>query len=160
MSQGDFSELGRWAHTWRRPLPVQAMSEAMDCASYASPARLERVRREADESLLGATIDYPLPGICEIDGLPRLEESFRVPLERSIPTLFISGTLDGRTPVSNAEDIAAGFPNARHLILGHVSHGAELLIASPEIQDVVHSFLAGEELPKLRIDLPAWTFEH
>lgn len=159
MSRGDFSELGRWAHVWRRPLPVLAMSEAMDCASYASPARLERVRREAGETLLGATIDYPMPGICEIDGLPRLEEPFREPLERSIPTLFISGTLDGRTPVSNAEEIAAGFPNARHLILGNVSHGEDLLIASPEIQDVVHAFLAGTDLPTLRIDLPAWSFE-
>jgi len=29
--------------------------------------------------------------------------------------LFISGTLDGRTPVSNAETVRKGFPNGTHL---------------------------------------------
>ena len=159
MSRGDFTELARWAYDRRRPGPVQLMSIAMDCASYASSRRLERVRREAQETLLGATIDYPLPGICEVRGLPRLDEEFRGPLERSIPVLFISGTLDGRTPLSNAEEIAAGFPEGRHLVLENVSHGADLLTASVKIRDVVHAFLAGDELPAAtRIELPPLSF--
>lgn len=158
MSRGDFGELARWAYDERRPGPVQLMSRATDCASWASEARLERVRREAEETLLGATIDWPLPRICEVEGLPRVEAGFRASLERSIPVLFISGTLDGRTPLSNAEEIAAGFPAGRHLVVENASHGSDLFISSPQILEAVHAFLAGEDLPFGRIELPPLTF--
>lgn len=158
MSRGDFGELARWAYEERRPGPVQLMSRAMDCASWASIERLERVRRESRETLLGATIDWPLPGICEVAGLPRLDDAFRGPLERSIPVLFVSGTLDGRTPVSNAEEIAAGFPEGRHLVIENASHGSDLFTSSPQILEAVHAFLAGEDLPFDRIELPPLEF--
>jgi hypothetical protein len=39
------------------------MHVAMDCASFASPARLALVGRQAPEAMLGAAINFPLPGI-------------------------------------------------------------------------------------------------
>ncbi|NNG17480.1 MAG: alpha/beta fold hydrolase [Gemmatimonadales bacterium] len=158
MSQGDYGDLARWAYAFRKPRALSAMTLAMDCASYASPERLERIEREGRSALLGATIDYPFPDICQVPGLPRLDEGFRAPLESDIPTLFISGTLDGRTPVENAEEVAAGFPNGRHLVIQGAAHSDPLFLSSPTILETMLAFARGEEINDSVIDGPAWTF--
>ena len=91
--------------------------------------------------------------------MPRLDDDFRAPLESEIPVLFISGTLDGRTPISNATEIAEGFSNHRHLIVRNASHGGDLFTSSPKILEAVKMFLRGETLPWTEIDGPEWRFE-
>ncbi len=158
MARGDYSDLARWAYGFRRPTAFSAMTLAMDCASYASAARLERIAREAPATLLGATIDYPFPDICQIPGLPRLGDDFRAPLESDIPTLFISGTLDGRTPVGNAEEIAAGFSQSRHLVIQGAAHSDPLFLSSPVILETMLAFAGGEEIRDSVVAGPTWTF--
>jgi hypothetical protein len=41
-----------------------AMTFAMDCASGAPAERLDRILREAEETLLGDAVDFPQPYIC------------------------------------------------------------------------------------------------
>jgi tetratricopeptide (TPR) repeat protein len=158
MARGDYADLARWAYAFRKPRALSAMTLAMDCASYASPARLERIEREGRTALLGAAIDYPFPGLCQVPGLPRLDEGFRAPLESDIPTLFISGTLDGRTPVENAEEVAAGFSNGRHLVIQGAAHSDPLFLSSPAILETMLAFARGEEIGDSVIAGPAWTF--
>jgi pimeloyl-ACP methyl ester carboxylesterase len=57
-----------------------------------------------------------------------------------VPALFISGSLDGRTPISNAEEVRNGFANSAHLILEGASHGDDLFLSSPAILEAVLSF--------------------
>jgi hypothetical protein len=40
-------------------------------------------------------------------GSPDLGDDFRAPVKSNVLALFISGTLDARTPVSNAEEYRA-----------------------------------------------------
>jgi hypothetical protein len=56
---------------------------------------------------------------------------------------FISGTLDGRTPVSNADEVRQGFRNSGHLVLEGAGHSDDLLLGSRRIPEIILSFLRG-----------------
>jgi pimeloyl-ACP methyl ester carboxylesterase len=156
MLSGDFTELGRWAYGYRCAGSLSAMYVTTDCASFASAARLERIRREAGSAILGASIDFPFPAICEGMNLPRLGDEFRAPLRSSLPALFISGEMDGRTPVSNAEEVASGFPNHQHLIVANAAHG---IMGYPELTPAIMAFLRGQRIPQSRVSFPEWEFK-
>jgi pimeloyl-ACP methyl ester carboxylesterase len=155
MLSGDFTDLGRWAYDYRQAISLSAMAVAMDCASFASAARLERIRRETGSAILGAAIDFPFPAICEGLKLPRLGDEFRAPLRSPLPVLFVSGEMDARTPVSNAEEVAAGFPNHQHLIVANAGHG---ILGYPELTPAVMAFLHGQRIPQSRVSFPKWEF--
>jgi pimeloyl-ACP methyl ester carboxylesterase len=123
MDGGDYSDVVRWAIPFRLPRPINVMKVAMDCASYASDARLAAVREEAITAVLGNAINVPLPDVCDTPGLPRLDDEFRTPGPSSVPTLFVSGTFDGRTPPDNAQVLTPLFSRGLHLVLPGASHG-------------------------------------
>ena len=138
-------------------LPVgRAMSGVMDCASSASKARLERIEREARTTLLGDVINLPLLDVCPAWGVRPLDDEFRSDLETDVPTLFISGTLDGRTPPENAEEVRAGFSHSVHLVIDGAGHSDPLFLSSPEILDVMLAFLHDRPIPttSIRLDPP------
>lgn len=138
------------------------MAILMDCASGATEQRMQQIYKEEKETLLGRSINTPFPEICEacddLDIEIDLGDAFRGPLNSDVPALFISGTLDGRTSVENAEALLPGFPNAEHLIIDGAGHSDELFLSSPEILETMQAFMRGETLPKTRIELPAMTF--
>jgi pimeloyl-ACP methyl ester carboxylesterase len=157
MLSGDFTDLSRWAYNYRRDGALSAMAVSMDCASFASAARLERIRREADKTILAATIDFPLPDICEGMKLPRLGDSFRKSFHSDLPVLFITGEMDGRTPISNAEEVAVGFRNHQHLLVANAAHG---IIGYPELTPAMLTFLRGQRVSDLRVSFPRWELKH
>lgn len=159
MARGDFTELARWSYRERQPASTHIMNLAMDCASYASAERLGEIRRQAPGTVLGATADFPLPELCGVPGLPRLADTFRSLPTFTIPTLLISGTLDGRTPVSNAEEVASRLPQARMITIENAAHGSELILASPRILEGITAFLREDTLRDLRVELPPWSFD-
>src|SRR4029450_7213088 len=102
----------------------------------------------------GDAINFPFPYICEGLGVADLGDSFRAPFKSDIPVLLISGTLDGRTPPSNAEDVAATFPNAQHLILAGPVHSAPLFLSSDKITAAVKTFMSDQKIVETRIEVP------
>jgi pimeloyl-ACP methyl ester carboxylesterase len=122
MLGGDYSDLVRFAIPFRATAPINLMHVAMDCASFASPSRLTAVRDEAARSLLGDAINAPLPDICETPGLPRLDEAFRAPIVSKVPTLFVAGTFDGRTPPANLDAFRQSFARGEFLVIPGASH--------------------------------------
>jgi hypothetical protein len=66
----------------------------------------------------------------------------------------MSGALDGRTPASNVEEIRAGFPNSRHVVIENTAHGDHLLLSSPQTGEVMVRFLKGEPVSTTRITAP------
>ncbi len=154
MRAGDFSRAGRFAASHRRNNRESLMHINMDCASGATAARLERIATEASQSLLGNVINAGFPEICDIADSPDLGDTFRAPFATDIPTLFISGTLDGRTPVSNAEETLAGFTQGQHLIIEGAGHGDELFVSSPQILETMQQFMRGEALAVHYIKVP------
>jgi pimeloyl-ACP methyl ester carboxylesterase len=160
MSKGDFSNLARAALQMRREPIGSAMAFMMDCSSGASPERLARIEREAGRCLLGDGANFPFPQISAAWGNPDLGEAFRAPVRSSVPVLFVSGTLDGRTPVSNADEVQIGFPNGQQFIIDGAAHGDDLFVSSPAIKIAMVEFMKGNQLPAKSTTIAPLRFFH
>jgi pimeloyl-ACP methyl ester carboxylesterase len=159
MSQGDYRLAAQgWVRLVSR-LPLgSAMSMMMDCYSGLSPARRQQIASEAKTALLEDVIDLPHPYVCDAWGNPDLGEAFRKHPQSKIPVLFISGSFDVRTPVSNAEEVRKGFPNSEHLIIEGAVHSDPLFLSSPKIKEVMLEFMKGQKASTTRIALPPLKF--
>ena len=150
-SKGDFTNPAQvWLNESRREIG-SAMSYMMDCASGQTAARRERIEREAKGTLLEDVFNFPFPAVCEEWKAPDLGDAFRSPLRSDIPVLFISGTLDARTPVSNAEEYRTGFANSTHMIIEGAVHSDPLFLSSPQIKDGMMEFLRGQPVTVTKI---------
>jgi pimeloyl-ACP methyl ester carboxylesterase len=157
-SKGDFSEIAQqWVALSNSGIGF-AMAFMMDCSSGASGERRRQIARESDGTLLGSAADGVFPDVCDAWGDPDLGEGFRVPVRSNVPALFISGTLDGRTPVGGAEAVRQGFPNSSHLVIEGAWHGDPLFLSSPRIEDVMGEFMRGVPVSATAIALPPPAF--
>ncbi len=152
-SKGDYSEVAAFWLGFSRTNLGTAMAFVMDCASGGTKARMTRIEREVRSSMLGNHANIVFPDVCDAWGNPDLSDAFRKPAKSNVPVLFISGTLDGRTPVSNAEAEMKYFPNGQHLILNGAWHSDPLFLSSPRIKDIMLEFMRGKPLSTTRIDL-------
>ncbi|HUE84466.1 MAG TPA: alpha/beta hydrolase [Vicinamibacterales bacterium] len=153
MIKGDFSLLALWSGTYRNAPGLNAMSFTMDCASGATAARRQRIEREASSALVGNMANAAFPAVCEAWPHVDLGDAYRAPATSDVPTLFLSGTLDGRTPPEQAEDVRAGFASSWHVRILNGGHDDDLLISSPLIGDMIVRFLLGEAPGRDTIDL-------
>jgi len=162
----DLMRKGEWRHTLgmvmrnRRGEVGSAMALAMDCSSGATPARLARIERERldEANLLSDAINGPFyPATCAPCAGLDLGDDFRAAFECSVPTLFVSGTLDARTPPENVEELAEGFSDHVHLLVTNTGHDAREE-SSDEYCDLVHAFLHGEPIESATIELPPIEF--
>lgn len=159
-SKGDFTDMGEWWLSMTRESIGNAMSYMMDCSSGATAARRERIATEAKTAILADLANQVFPDICDAWGNPDLGDAFRAPVHSDVPALFISGTLDGRTPITNAEEYAAGFTNAHHLILDGAVHSDPLFLSTPKIKEAMMALLRDEPLPAratVVVEPPKWT---
>jgi pimeloyl-ACP methyl ester carboxylesterase len=140
MSASTLAAAGCALIPFRMPRPLSVMNLAMDCASFASAERLAQVRAQTAAALLGDAMNFPLPAVCDVPGLPRLPDTFRAPLVSAIPALLVAGTFDGRTPPSNAEGVAKGRSRATVLIIPGASHS---LFRDAAAMTVAMTFLGG-----------------
>ncbi|MEQ8178337.1 MAG: alpha/beta fold hydrolase [Amphiplicatus sp.] len=137
------------------PSGFRGMPEAMDLASGISPARLKLVRKEAETSLLADALNFPMPQIAGLRPEIDLGEDFRAPFKSSVPVLFISGTLDGRTYPEEAEDEIKGFANAARLIVENGGHN--IYEADPRVAEAVIAYFKGEPAPaRIRFEPPVF----
>ena len=158
MSRGDYSQMGRLVALNRSQMGVEsAMKHLMDGSSGGSPARRSRIAREAGECLLGDALNFPNPGLAAAWGSPDLGEEFRSPLRSEAPVLFICGDLDARTPVANAEEMMAGLPRGRLVVVENAGHDLDLF-GDPRLRDILARFLGDEQLPETRVALPPLRF--
>jgi len=125
--------------------PISLTWLTTDAASGVSPARAERIAREAATSRLGDAMNFPFPGINEVLEMKDLGESFRAPLVTSIPTLFIGGTEDGITPLGQTESIRRGFSRSSLLVVENAGHNS--VIRPPAVAQAIRAFLSGREVP-------------
>lgn len=146
MRAGDFSAVAPWIAWTKGPRGVDAMSAAMDAASGSSLLRRARIAREARATLLGDAVNFPGPEQAAALGVPDLGPGFRAPVVSAVPVLLISGTMDGRTPVANADEVGAGLSNSAHLIIEGAGHSDPLFLGSPLILDRMRTFFGGGEV--------------
>ena len=157
-SKGDFTNLAEFWLNQSRSGIGSAMSYMMDCASGQTAARRELIEREAKDTLLGDLFNFPFPEVCTAWNAPDLGDSFRAPLQSDVPVLFISGTLDARTPISNAEEYRKGFSNSTHIIIENAVHSDPLFLSSPQIKEGMMEFLRGQPVTTTKITAPPMKF--
>jgi pimeloyl-ACP methyl ester carboxylesterase len=160
MSKNDFSTAAqRWLGFTTSGQGIgSAMAFMMDCYSGVSPERRRQITREAKTALLGNIMDFPYPDVCDAWGSPDSGAKFRAPVKTKVPTLFISGTLDVRTPPGNAEEVRTGFQISTHLIIDGATHSDPLFLSSPKIKDVMLEFMKGEKVSTTNIKLEPLKF--
>lgn len=150
-SKGDFTNPAQvWLNQTRSGIG-SAMSYMMDCASGETAARRALIEKEARATLLEDFANFPFPDVCREWKAPDLGDAFRAPLRSDVPVLFISGTLDARTPVSNAEEYRTGFTNSTHMIIEGAVHSDPLFLSSPKIKDGMMEFLRGQPVTVTKI---------
>lgn len=163
VQQGDASLVAQLIGGLREGvLRPAAMSLAMDLASGATAARRRLVMKGEQQSVLGRALNFPWMALNAAEyGVPDLGDAFRAPVRSDVPTLFVSGTMDGRTPPANADEVRRGFPHSFTLLLDGAGHDDDLWLASPRIAPVLSRFFSGDRIrsetivtPLLRIPAP------
>ncbi len=150
-SKGDFTNPAQvWLNQSRSGIG-SAMSYMMDCASGETAARRALIDKEAKDALLGDLGNFPFPDVCPEWKATDVGDAFRSALRSDVPVLFISGTLDARTPVSNAEEYRTGFTNSTHMIIEGAVHSDPLFLSSPKIKDGIMEFLRGQPVTVTKI---------
>ena len=157
-SKGDFTNPAQVWLNQTRSILGSAMAFMTDCASGQTAARRERIQTEAKGTLLEDLFNFPFPDICQEWKAPDLGDAFRSPLRSDVPVLFISGTLDARTPVNNAEEYLTGFKNGTHMIIEGAVHSDPLFLSSPKIKDGMMEFLRGQAVTVTKIQAPPMKF--
>lgn len=159
LERGDWTALALLAARQRFGEAPKAMPVAMDCASGATEARRRRIAEEASRAVLADAINLPFPDLCAAVNVPDLGDTFRAPLKSDVPALLISGTLDGRTPVRQAAELAAGMPNAVQLVIDGAGHSDPLFLSSPQILVAMQEFMRGRQLSQSRIQVTPKPFD-
>jgi len=145
MEAGDFSGMAGMVRRLRGfygALP--AMPFATDAASGSSPARERQTRRLAGTSIFGNAVNFPSANLSGALGVELLPQRYWAPLRSRVPALFISGSLDSRTPPANAEEVRKGFRNSAHLIIAGAGHDNDLFLSTPVIMDRIDAFFSGK----------------
>ncbi|WP_417624472.1 alpha/beta fold hydrolase [Paremcibacter congregatus] len=133
-----------------------AMSFGMDIASGITPARHVLIREQSKTSLLGLMLNFPMPQLDRVvDGLDLGDDFRRAPVS-DVPTLLLTGTLDGRTYVEGQREATAGLSNLTQVTV--VNGGHNLFMLSPEVTEVIGTFLSGEEVRRTEIIVPLPSF--
>jgi pimeloyl-ACP methyl ester carboxylesterase len=149
-SRGNFDDVAHLLGRFGSGLE-SAMHAAMDCASGVSPGRQRRVERQYDD-ILFRDLNFPYMEGCTGWGVKPIGPSFWAPVRSSIPLLFISGTLDSKTPPFQAEEVRLGFPNSAHLVVDGAVHSNPLFLSNPRIKEIIFDFLAGKRIEDTRLD--------
>ena len=136
------------------PISFDVMSFAMDIASGITDERLALVNQQAATSLLGLALNFPMPHLNKAAKGLDLGDSFRQDPISDIPTLLLTGTLDGRTYMTSQISATKGLSKLTHVTITNAGHN--LFMVSPEVTKVIKLFLSGEEVTtkSITIDLP------
>ncbi|HEU4769918.1 MAG TPA: alpha/beta hydrolase [Pyrinomonadaceae bacterium] len=158
MHQGDYSILSRFAERRYNQFGggISLMPILMDASSGTSRKRMAKIEAEAKTALLGEMVNFPFPGVDEAVGNPDLGDKYRSPIDTSVPTLFISGTLDNNTPPFQADEVRRTFRKSTHLVIENAGH--ESIVVDARVQQTIVDYLRGNDVSTTKIALPPLKF--
>jgi pimeloyl-ACP methyl ester carboxylesterase len=139
-----------------KAISFRLMPMAMDIASGISESRLKTVNKQAETSLLGLWLNFPMPQLNGIVPGLDLGDAFRQPKPRQVPTLLLSGTLDGRTYPQGQVEATRHLKNLTQVTV--INAGHNLFTVSPEVLKVMEQFLANKSVDKASIILEPPSF--
>ncbi len=132
---------------------MRPMSYLMDVASGSGAERRAMIAAQAETALLGLHMNFSTP-LETVDLSLDLGDAFRTPPVSDVPTLVLSGTLDGRTYPTSGQEATAGLTNRQTVTVTNGGHN--LFMLSPEVTAVIQDFMRGEMVDgrEIYIDLP------
>ncbi|MFL6228136.1 MAG: alpha/beta hydrolase [Pyrinomonadaceae bacterium] len=150
IDQGDYSVFAKQFKPLFNDFGARSpMANVMDCSLGWSAERWARAQKETPRALFSNVNLQWTSGVCQSLGVAeRQGESSRPRLWSTVPTLFISGTLDTNTPPFEAEEVRWGFPNSTHLV---VENGGHETLPSEQVQSVVLDFFKGQDVSPRRV---------
>jgi hypothetical protein len=127
------------------------------CSAPASEARERLALRLAAASTLGEVFDNvpESPDFCRRIGITPGPRPYPPSAPIRAGALFITGTLDDRTPPANAGRARRWFTDAHTVI---VENGGHELLPEDAVQALVAAFFATGRVDRERIVLPPWRF--
>lgn len=154
MKDGNFTQVGLAVLKGLKQRELgTAMRYSMHIASGVSPERAARIAQQKGAALFGDAINFPFDDKEFVDawGVSDLGADFRAPFKSDVPTLFLSGTLDGRTSLEDAEEVRRGFANGQLVLVEGAAHDPYHL--TPKVPAAMLDFLDGKSVPE-RISVP------
>lgn len=126
------------------------MSFGMDVASGVTEDRLALFDQQAPVSLIGKVLNFPMPYLNNV--IPNLDlgNDFRTKPISDVPTLLLTGTLDGRTYVQSQYEATSGLKNLTIVTVKNAGHN--LFMVSPEVTEVIKTFLSGKTIKSEKIE--------
>lgn len=133
-------------------MKMRAMPLAMDVASGIDDQRLALVEQQASTALLADTLNFPMPQLR--DAFPQLDlgDAFRTVPVSHVPTLLLTGTLDGRTYPDSHREATAGLDHLQEITI--VNAGHNLFMTTPEVTAAIERFMRGEPAASSHIVAP------
>lgn len=152
IDQGDLSILTRRIESLYNGFGGRSpMANAMDCSAGWSAERFMQAQREASRALFSNVNLQWTSGICRSVGVTETEAARQTRVLSTLPTLFVSGTLDTNTPPFEAEEVRWGFPNSVHLI---VENGGHETLPAREVQAIIVDFFKGQDVRSRTVSFP------
>jgi pimeloyl-ACP methyl ester carboxylesterase len=150
IDQGDYTMLKLFVQkriVFAFALPGNGINQAI--ASGVSDERLSIIEAQSKESLFGNVVNFPFYDARKAWPANAVPMETNKPLSTAVRTLFITGSLDCRTPVQQVNEIMQGFSNATHLVVENAGH--EQAMWDTEIFDeAIPQFLAGHEVSNVK----------
>ena len=111
------------------------------------------ITQQAETALMGPHMNFSMH-LETVDASLDLGETFRSAPVSDVPTLLISGTLDGRTYPESGQEATAGLSNRQTVIVENGGHN--VFMQSPEVTTVIQDFMRGETVDgrEIYIELP------
>ncbi len=139
-----------------KQISFDVMSFGMDIASGMTAKREKLIIEQAKSSLLGSVLNFPMPQLNRaVVGLD-LGDEFRSFPRSDVPTLLLTGTLDGRTYIEAQKEATQGLTNLTQVMV--VNAGHNLFMVSPTVTEVIKTFLKGEKptISEIKVSLPSF----
>ncbi|MFT5899157.1 MAG: pimeloyl-ACP methyl ester carboxylesterase [Glaciecola sp.] len=131
-------------------ISFDVMSFTMDVASGITADKLKQFNEQAESSLVGKSLNFPMPQLNQvIDGLD-LGDEFREYPKSDIPTLLLTGTLDGRTYIESQREATQGLSNLTHVVVKNAGHN--LFMVSPDVTALIQQFMNNEVIKTTEIE--------
>ena len=143
-----------WNFFYRAPVTM-GMGELMDVASGIDAARLDLIRSQAQSSLAGMAVNFPMPQLRgAVPGLD-LGDAFRREIAWRGPVLIFEGDLDVRTPLEEQAAATAGLRNVHRVRFRNGGH--DLFEAHPDVAPILIDFFSGRRVSTRELVLPSPT---
>lgn len=154
MRDGDFSQIAAMVTRGIKQRELgTAMRFSIHIASGVSRERAAEIARQKDAALFGEAINFPFDDqeFVAAWGIGDLGADFRSSVKSDVPTLLLSGTLDGRTSVEDAKELLSGLPNGKQVVIEGVAH--DFYHLTPRVMEAMLNFIDGRSVPE-RIVVP------